>query len=125
MIQIAPLVLNSIWDSDMMTKYTDDVTGRKKWRCGHCGKEWFEHNATKALGHVVGIVKDIKACRVTISPHYKEAYLNSTAANMTPKHSNFNHLLSYNPALKLLIKEPLRHWVKEHQNIQQIWDWWI
>ena len=30
MIQIAPLTLNSIWDSDMMTKYTDDVTGRKK-----------------------------------------------------------------------------------------------
>ena len=27
MIQIAPLALNSIWDSDMMTKYTDDVTG--------------------------------------------------------------------------------------------------
>ena len=76
MIQIAPLALNSIWDSDMMTKYTDDVTGRKKWRCGHCGKEWFEHNATKALGHVVGIVKDIKACRGTIPLHYKEAYLN-------------------------------------------------
>ena len=76
MIQIAPLALNSIWDSDMMTKYTDDVTGQKKWRCGHCGKEWFEHNATKALGHVVGIVKDIKACSGTIPPHYKEAYLN-------------------------------------------------
>ena len=76
MIQIAPLALNSIWDSDMMTKYTDDVTGRKKWRCGHCGQEWFEHNATKALGHVVGIVKDIKACRGMIPPHCKEAYLN-------------------------------------------------
>ncbi len=76
MIQIAPLTLNSIWDSDMMTKYTDDVTGQKKWRCGHCGKEWFEHNATKALGHVVDIVKDIKACSGMIPPHYKEAYLN-------------------------------------------------
>mgnify|MGYP006158432961 CR=1 FL=1 len=54
MIQIAPLALNSIWDSDMMMKYTNDVTGRKKWHCSHCGKEWFEHNATKALGHVVG-----------------------------------------------------------------------
>ena len=38
MIQIAPLALNSIWDSDMMTKYTDDVTGWKKWRCSHCGR---------------------------------------------------------------------------------------
>ena len=27
MIQLAPLVLNSIWDSDMMTKYIDDLTG--------------------------------------------------------------------------------------------------
>ena len=76
MIQLAPLVLNSIWDSDMMTKYTDDLTGRKKWCCGHCGHEWFEHNATKALGHVVGIVKDVKACRGTIPHRYKEAYLN-------------------------------------------------
>jgi hypothetical protein len=75
-IQLPPLVLNSIWDSDMMTKFLDDTTGRKKWRCGHCGQEWFEHNATKALGHVVGIVKDIKACRGTIPPRYKDAYIN-------------------------------------------------
>ena len=26
-IQLAPLVLNSIWDSDMMTKFLDDTTG--------------------------------------------------------------------------------------------------
>jgi hypothetical protein len=76
MIQITPLSLNSIWDSDMVMKYTDDVTGRKKWRCGHCGQEWFEHNATKALGHVVGIVKDIKSCKGVIAPRYKEAYIN-------------------------------------------------
>jgi hypothetical protein len=75
-IQLAPLVLKTIWDSDMLIKFLDDVTGRKKWRCGHCGQEWFEHNATKALGHVVGIVKDIKACRGTIPPRYKDAYLN-------------------------------------------------
>ncbi len=75
-IVVAPLLLNSIWDSDMMTKFLDDTTGRKKWRCGHCGQEWFEHNATKALGHVVGIVKDIKACRGTIPHCYKDAYLN-------------------------------------------------
>jgi hypothetical protein len=75
MIQIAPLVLNSIWDSDMMTKFLDDTTGRKKWGCGHCQQEWFEHNTTKALGHVVGIVKDIKACRGIITPCYREAYL--------------------------------------------------
>ena len=29
MIQIAPLALNSIWDSDMMTKYTNNVTGKE------------------------------------------------------------------------------------------------
>ena len=75
-IQLAPLVLKTIWDSDMLIKFLDDVTGRKKWRCGHCGQEWFDHNATKALGHVVGIVKDIKACRGTIPPRYKDAYLN-------------------------------------------------
>jgi hypothetical protein len=75
-IQLAPLVLKTIWDSDMLIKFLDDVTGRKKWRCGHCGQEWFDHNATKSLGHVVGIVKDIKACRGTIPPRYKDAYLN-------------------------------------------------
>ena len=48
-IQIDPLALNSIWDSDMMTKYTNNVTGPKKWCCSHCGQEGFEHNATKAL----------------------------------------------------------------------------
>ena len=69
-IQLVPLVLKSIWDSDMMTKYTDDWTGQKKWQ------EWFENNATGALGHVVGIVKDAKACRGMIPPCYKEAYLN-------------------------------------------------
>ena len=30
-IQLAPLVLNSMWDSDMMIKFQDDITGRKKW----------------------------------------------------------------------------------------------
>ncbi len=29
MIQIDPLALNSIWDSDMMTKYTNNVTGKR------------------------------------------------------------------------------------------------
>ena len=75
MIQISPLCLNSVWDSNVMTKYTNNVTGQKKWRCGHCGQDWFEHNAMKALG-VVGIVKDIKACRGTIAHRYKEAYIN-------------------------------------------------
>ena len=28
------------------------------------------------LRHVVGIVKDIKTCKGTIPPHYKDAYLN-------------------------------------------------
>ena len=66
MIQIAPLALNSISDSDMVMKYTDDVTSHKKWRCSHCGQEWFEHNVTKALDHVVVFVKDIKARREMI-----------------------------------------------------------
>ena len=30
----------------------------------------------KALGHVVGIVKDIKSCKGVIAPRYKEAYIN-------------------------------------------------
>ena len=76
MIQLAPLILNSIWDSDMVNKFIDDVTERKKWQCGHCTRYQFEQNATKVLDHVVGIVKNVSVCRATVPPHYKEAYLN-------------------------------------------------
>jgi hypothetical protein len=47
-IQLAPLVLNSIWDSDMMITFQNGMTGRKKWQCDHCGQEWFEHMPRRA-----------------------------------------------------------------------------
>ena len=71
---LEPLALTSIWDSDMIQK-THDESGRPKWRCCHCQGEWYEYNATKALGHVTGIVKDIKACSGMIGSRYKESYL--------------------------------------------------
>jgi len=125
MIQLAPLVLNSIWDSDMMTKYTDNLTGRTKWRCSHCGQEWFKHNATKALGRVVGIVKDVKACRGTIPPRYKEAYLNFDCSKYDTKAFKYQSLAKLNSASKLRTKEPSRRWFKELQNVQQIPLRWI
>ena len=70
---LKPLELASIWDSDMIHKFHDE-NGRPRWRCCHCKGEWYEYNATKALGHVTGIVKDIKACWGNIGSCYKEAY---------------------------------------------------
>ena len=58
----------------MIQKFHDE-SGRPKWCCCHCQGEWYEYNATKALGHVTGIVKDIKACSGMIGSRYKESYL--------------------------------------------------
>jgi len=88
-IELAPLVLNSIWDSDTMTKFLDNTTGGKKWWFGHCGQVWFEHNATKALGHVDRIIKDIKICRGTIPPCYKDTHLNFYRSKYDTKALNY------------------------------------
>ncbi len=58
----------------MILKFHDE-NGTPRWCCCHCNGEWYEYNATKALGHVAGIVKDIKACSGKIGSHYKEAYM--------------------------------------------------
>ena len=68
-IVLVPLVINSIWDSDTMTKCLDNKTDRKKRQCSQCGEEWFERNATKALGHGVVIIKDINAYGEGIVPN--------------------------------------------------------
>jgi predicted nucleic-acid-binding Zn-ribbon protein len=125
MIQLVPLVLNSIWDSDMMTKYTDDVTGQKKWHCGHCRQEWFEHNATKALGHVVGIVKDVKACRGTISPCNKGAYLNFYHSKYDTKAFKPQSFAKLNSSLETTDQRTMASLVKELRNVQQIPLQWI
>ncbi len=58
----------------MIQKFHDE-SRRSKWHCCHCHGEWYEYNVTKALGHVTGIVKDIKACSGMIGSCYKESYL--------------------------------------------------
>ena len=125
MIQITPLSLNSIWDSDMVMKYTDDVTGRKKWRCGHCGQEWFEHNATKALGHVVGIVKDIKSCKGVIAPRYKEAYINLYRTKYDTKAFQCQTIAKLNASLDTTDLRTISTLSKRGKKGEYLWKYWM
>ena len=62
------LILNFglVWDSDMIQKFQDD-NGNKKWRCLHCNCEpWSGQNHTKAIAHLTGFGKDMKACTAVI-----------------------------------------------------------
>ena len=88
------LTFELVWDSDMILRF-QDADGNKCWKCRHCGHDWSGQNHTKALGHVMGYVKDMKACSAVIPAPYRTAYLKIYKDMMAKKwirRSNFDKL---------------------------------
>lgn len=88
------LTFELVWDSDMILRF-QDADGNKRWKCRHCGHDWSGQNHTKALGHVTGYVKDMKACSAVIPAPYRTAYLKIYKDMMAKKwirRSNFDKL---------------------------------
>jgi hypothetical protein len=98
LLPLEPLELTSIWGSDMILKFHDEA-GRSRWCCCHCNGEWYEYNATKALSHVTGIVKDIKARSGKISSCYKYAYLDLRCHNFNMTDKKQHCIIKFNTSL--------------------------
>ena len=76
-----PKILKTIWESRKWERTTDS-NGRKVMKCLHCYKEWKGHYShTKAVGHVLGGMKDVRMC-TKVSPSWRQCYrtLKTTAA---------------------------------------------
>jgi hypothetical protein len=66
--------LSSIFDDDMISKYSDE-NGKPRWKCLWCNGTFGGWNATKALAHVTKTKKvDIKTCTSKIDNFHEERY---------------------------------------------------
>jgi len=70
-----PIVLSSIWDDKMISKFFGKEDSRKKWKCLWCKSVFTTWNGTKALQHVRKVRKtDVKPCTARIDERHKTAY---------------------------------------------------
>jgi len=53
-VEVNAKEITSIWDDDMVEKYTDEA-GKKRWRCLWCKQSYSSWSATKALFHVAKV----------------------------------------------------------------------
>lgn len=66
--------LTSVFDDDMIEKYSD-TDGKPKWKCKWCNGIFSGWNATKAIMHLNRIPKqDIKLCKAKIGDKYVVLY---------------------------------------------------
>jgi hypothetical protein len=72
--EVVVLELDSIWDDDRITQYSD-AEGKRRWKCGWCKKDFGGWNATKALAHLTKQTKqDIRPCKGRIDDEHTQMY---------------------------------------------------